>query len=303
MAQPFDARTLEFSGDPMPIGDKLAPGDLGLVAFSASRNGILAFRPGADRAASSCGSTAAARKTASASPDAEHGDFASSPDGTRLAVDISGDQGLGHLDPRPRPRTTTRFTFEPAPTSVRCGRPTAAGSPSRRTAAARLDLYIKNAAGTGEEQLLLADKSEKFATDCSRDGRWLVFNRRSGNTAWDISALPLSGEKKPFPIAATQFVELAALLSPDARFVAFQSNESGRNEVYVQEFPEASSKWQVSTAGGRQPSWRADGREIYYRAPDGTLMAVPVTERRRLRGGHAAAPLPATLDGHTGSRA
>jgi hypothetical protein len=74
----------------------------------------------------------------------------------------------------------------------------------------------------------------------------------------------------------SRFAELNGTLSPDGRFLAYQSNESGRVEVYVQEFPEARSKWQVSTDGGREPFWRADGRELYYRAPSAAIMAVPI---------------------------
>jgi Tol biopolymer transport system component len=277
VAHPFDVRKLEFSGDPVPIGDKLAPGDLGLGAFSTSRNGILAFRPGADRRSQLVWVDRSGKEVGVASPDAQHGDFAMSPDGTRLAVDIVGDQGRDIWVRGLGRGTTTRFTFHPGDDIQPLWTPDGRHIVFSSSRSGEMDLYIKNSAGTGEEQLLFADKSEKHASDISRDGRWLVYHHRSGNTGWDIAALPLFGEKKPIPIAATQFGELAALLSPDAQFVAYHANDSGRNEVYVQEFPEARSKWQVSTAGGRQPSWSADGREIFYLAPDGTLLAVPVT--------------------------
>jgi hypothetical protein len=86
----------------------------------------------------------------------------------------------------------------------------------------------------------------------------------------------MDAEGEPFPVAKTRFREINAKLSPDGRLVAYVSTESGRNEVYVQEFPEPLSKWQVSTAGGSDPYWRADGREIVYRAPDSRIMSVSV---------------------------
>ena len=86
----------------------------------------------------------------------------------------------------------------------------------------------------------------------------------------------MTGERKPFPPRKTKFSELSATISPGGRFLAYQSNESGRVEVYVQEFPEAHSKWQVSPDGGREPFWRGDGRELYYRAADAKLMAVAI---------------------------
>jgi hypothetical protein len=88
--------------------------------------------------------------------------------------------------------------------------------------------------------------------------------------------MPVAGERKPLPLVRMKFVEGNGTLSADGKLLAYESNESGQNEVYVQEFPQARSKWQVSAKGGAEPYWRADGRELYYRAPDARLMAVPV---------------------------
>jgi hypothetical protein len=86
----------------------------------------------------------------------------------------------------------------------------------------------------------------------------------------------MNGKGKPFPLRATPFSEGNASVSPDGRFLVYQSNESGRLEIYVQEYPEARNKWQVSAAGGRDPFWRGDGREIFYRSASGEVVAVPV---------------------------
>jgi dipeptidyl aminopeptidase/acylaminoacyl peptidase len=138
------------------------------------------------------------------------------------------------------------------------------------------DLYIKDAAGTGEAEPLLESAEDKFVTDWTKDGAYVVFSSRGADTGWDLWALRMTGDRKPFPLRKTKFAELNATVSPDGRFLAYQSNESGRVEIYVQEFPEAKSKWQVSPDGGREPFWRADGRELYYRAPNAKLTAVPV---------------------------
>lgn len=105
----------------------------------------------------------------------------------------------------------------------------------------------------------------------------------------DIWALPMQGEPKPFPIVKTRFADSFGTLSPDGRYFAYSSNESGRSEVYVQEFPEPRNKWQVSTRGGTQPFWRADGRELYYRSPDARIMAIAIQKGSEFK---AEAPQP-----------
>ena len=95
-------------------------------------------------------------------------------------------------------------------------------------------------------------------------------------SCFGLWALPLTGDAKPFPVVQTTFDETQGQLSPDVRWLAYTSNESGRDEVYVRPFPDAGGKWMVSTGGGSQPRWRRDGKELYYIAPDRKLMAVSV---------------------------
>ncbi|HMA18360.1 MAG TPA: hypothetical protein VKS03_07970, partial [Thermoanaerobaculia bacterium] len=138
------------------------------------------------------------------------------------------------------------------------------------------DLFEKPASGQGEEKLLFKSDEQKLATDWSRDGRYIAYATQNQKTGWDSWALPTFGDRKPLPIVVGAFGELMPMFSPDARFVAYQSNESGRNEIYVQSFPAATGKWQVSSAGGIDPSWSADGKQIYYRSADQKLMAVDI---------------------------
>jgi Tol biopolymer transport system component len=113
-------------------------------------------------------------------------------------------------------------------------------------------------------------------SDWSSDGKFVLFTSRGkGDGEWDIWAMPVGGDDKPLSIVRTRFSEMWATFSPDGRYIAYQSNESGRHQIYVQEFPEARNKWQVSTGGGVEPYWRQDGRELFYRSGS-LLMAVPV---------------------------
>ena len=98
---------------------------------------------------------------------------------------------------------------------------------------------------------------------------------RGGGTGWDLYVLPLVGERKPVPFLKTEFTENSARPSGDSRWLAYTSTESGREEVYVSTFPQAGSKWQISSNGGRDPAWSASGREILYISPDNNITVVP----------------------------
>ena len=137
--------------------------------------------------------------------------------------------------------------------------------------------------------------SAVVVTDWSTDGRLLLCERHRGGQS-DLWTLPVDAPSQGVPLLTTSADERQARLSPDMRWVAYSSNESGRHEVYVRRFPGGDSKWQVSTQGGVQPEWRRDGRELFYLAPDGTLMAATITRadtafetgspQRALRHGH-----------------
>ncbi|PYS32188.1 MAG: hypothetical protein DMG14_35175, partial [Acidobacteria bacterium] len=131
--------------------------------------------------------------------------------------------------------------------------------------------------GTGQRELLIQAKTEEiFASDTSPDGRYLVYQRMDAKTGWDIWALPLGRDGKPVPVVQTDADEHSARLSPDGRWVAFVSNNSGVSEVYVQPFPGPGRRLQVSTKGGDQPQWRSDGLELFYLAPDARLTATSI---------------------------
>jgi Tol biopolymer transport system component len=209
------------------------------------------------------------------------------PDGTRAAV--------SRLDAQSQNRvvwlldfsrgTSTRFTFGSGNALD------AIWSPDGNTIAfasnreGPFDLYQKPASGATDEALLLKSDEDKVPSSWSRDGRFLLYTSSGPKTKGDLWVLALAGDKKPFPFLQTEFNERNGQFSPDGRWVAYSSDESGRPEVYVRPFSSdskgsafpAGGKWLVSTGGGTEPRWKRDGKELYYIASDGKLMAVEIT--------------------------
>jgi len=145
-------------------------------------------------------------------------------------------------------------------------------------------LYKKLASGVKDEELLLKSNDNIVPTSWSGDGRSLLYTAVDQKMKAGLWVLPLDVNRKPMPFLRTEFNNSDGHFSPDMRWVAYQSDESGRYEIYVRGFSTASGessetggKWQVSTGGGKGPRWRRDGKELYYRAPDGKVMVVEVT--------------------------
>jgi Tol biopolymer transport system component len=277
VAQKFDARSLSLEGEPVPIGEGLGTGNLGLASFTASRNGVLVFRGGELTGTRLVWVDRSGKESAAVEAPADYRDTSLSPDGSRLAYDVSGSGTQGDLWIRDLARgVSSRFTFDAAAELNPQWSPDGRRIAYTSRAKGRGDLYVKDASGTREAEPLLVNADEKYVSDWSSDGRHILFTSRGdGDSGWDIWTMPLNGDRKPFPIVKTTFAELWATFSPDGKYIAYQSNESGRAEIYVHEFPQAQNKWQVSTEGGSEPFWRRDGRELYYRAGS-KLIAVPV---------------------------
>ncbi|MGE5278242.1 MAG: protein kinase domain-containing protein [Acidobacteriota bacterium] len=273
VAQPFDLKALKTRGEPIPLAEHIGTDSVGLARFSVSLDGTLAYRTGesgdrfvwVDRTG---------REVESVGDPGEYHNPDFSPSRDRLAFDLA-DPRSGKTDIWVRDLArgvNSRFTF---------GGNDAFGpkwSPDGRWIAYAVgnDLFVKSADGRGEEKPLVKSEESKVLCDWSRDGRSIVYMSRGKETGWDIWTAPASGEGKPEAFRKTPFAELLPVLSPDGRFLAYQSTESGRADVYVETFPEPGGKWQISAAGGIEPHWRADGKELYYRAPDQKLMAVEI---------------------------
>ncbi len=277
VAQRFELSSLKTIGEPAPVAEKIGTDAVGLARFSVSRNGVLAYRSG-DSGSRLLWLGRDGKELETAGGTGEYGNPALSRQGDRLAFQLS-DPRTGKLDIWVRDLVrgvNSRFTFSAGSNFCPVWSPDGSRIVFTSESGETSSLVEKPATGQGEEKILLkSTEGRVIATDWSRDSKYIAYSLR-GKGGWDILVLPTSGDAKPIPVARTPFNEFWPWFSPDGRFIVYQSNESGRMEIYVQTFPNASGKWQVSTAGGGDPSWRSDGKEIFYRTADQKVMAVDV---------------------------
>jgi serine/threonine protein kinase len=280
LAQPFDTETRRLTGEPFSVAELggSAP-KVSRSNFSLSSNGVLVFDPSGniqtgqlswvDRSGKRIGSL---NVIGSASRPAL------SPDEKRFAIDRidphTGNTDLWLYDATGE--NATRFTFDSANDSFPIWSPDGSRIVWASTRAGAFNLYQKAASGAGQDELLLESEGDAIPNDWSSDGRLIVYSGPDPKTRFDVRVLPLFGGQKPISFNPTAAGESAGKLSPDGRWIAYTSSESGSSEVYVQGFPSGGGKRQVSTNGGVGPQWRGDGKELFYYARDGKLMAVPV---------------------------
>jgi serine/threonine protein kinase/Tol biopolymer transport system component len=283
LAQPFDARRLEFTGDPFSLSNSVGF-DLIFVSysfFSVSDNGVLVFDPSPQRQRRQYRWVDRSGQQIQ-SLGVEAGIFQHwlSPDEKRFIADRidpqTGTYDLWLYDASGA--NAVRFTFDRDHDSCPVWSPDGSRIVWTVNQEGFANLYEKSATLSGQERLLLKSEYTKLPTDWSRDGRFIIYSLFDPKTKSDVWALPMTGagEAKPFPIITMQANEGAAVISPDGRWLAYASDASGRNEVYLQEFTGGGGKRQISTGGGDNPSWRRDGGELFYYAPDGKLMSVRV---------------------------
>jgi Tol biopolymer transport system component len=224
----------------------------------------------------------------------EPGDYntpALSPDGTRVAFQRRDPQG-NNVDIWVQELTTgrrTRFTMALArdwmPVWSADSRNIVFGS---QRDGGTDNLYQKDTSGVAAEVALLKTAESKYPQDLSRDGRFLLYANVDPRNSYDLWVLPLEGERKPKLIVGTQSRESAAKFSPDGRFIAYTSDATGRNEVYVRAFSpdgNVTAEWPVSKDGGTQPVWRQDGKELFFISGDSKMMVVPVTTAPAFKAG------------------
>jgi Tol biopolymer transport system component len=147
------------------------------------------------------------------------------------------------------------------------------------------DLLIKDAGGASPAKELLVADQALIASDWSSDGRFLLYGVYDAESRWDIWAMPMDGAGEPFPVLQSEFIDSRASFSPDGGWFAYQSNESGKFEIYVRPFPGPGGRWQVSTDGGQDPHWSHDGREIFYLDANERLVSVSVQTAPAFRAG------------------
>jgi eukaryotic-like serine/threonine-protein kinase len=289
LAQPFDARRLEVTGEPVPLAERVGAFQ-GYGYFSASTNGVLVYRSDAGGVSQLTWFDSQGNNLGKAVEPAGYDTVSLSPDGTRAVVSRSDDPSKPNLETLWlvdfSRGTSTRFTFGSSSATLGTWSPDGSKIIFASNSGGAYDLYQKLASGVTGEQLLLKSTDDKWPTSWSRDGRFLLYQSSGRNvTKGDLWVLPLEGDKKPFSFQGSGFNSDDAQFSPDGRSVAYISDESGRSEVYVRTFSPATAttgsdtggKWLISTAGGTEPRWRGDGKELYYLAPDNTLMAVEIS--------------------------
>ncbi|MGH9385174.1 MAG: TolB family protein [Vicinamibacterales bacterium] len=146
--------------------------------------------------------------------------------------------------------------------------------------------YLKTLTGA-QSTLLENEQRQKYPSDWSRDGKFVVYRTIGASATGDLWALPLQGDRKPFPVIESSFEETRAQFSPDGQWISYESNQSGRNEVYVRRFNAPSVPIQISVSGGSEARWHPNGRELFYIGPGPTMMSVGI---RRSPDGTALEP-------------
>jgi len=296
VAQPFDAKGLRTTGEPVPLAEKIGTDNVGLARFSVSRTGVLVYRT-AQTAGRLLWRDRTGRELESPEDPGVYNNPAISPAGDRIAYNFA-DPRTGKQDIWVRDLArgiSSRFSLGTGDNFRPIWSPDGTSIVFGSDRSGTQDIYEKSTRGQSAEKLLLHTEENKFATSWTRDGRYIAYTSQSPKTTLDIWALPTFGDRKPFAISNGPFSENLAMFSPDGRHVAYVSNESGRGEIYVQTFPEAGGRWQVSTAGGTDPSWRGDGKELFYRSSDQKLMAVEIQSTGEFQAGIPKALFAATV--------
>jgi hypothetical protein len=290
-------------GEPLTLAEGVAF-DAGFanMAVSVAASGALAYRSGGnnrrqltwfDRTGKTLGTLGPPEDAGLQSP-------ALSPDGRRVAVtrSVGGNSDIWLMDST----RTSRLTFDPDLDNFPAWSNDQILFRSNRSGSQ--SLYAKPFAGAETERLLLQTGAPLTLSDVSADQRWLLYMSLDPQSAFDLWLLPskpggLAAAGKPQPFLRTPFAEKWGRFSPDGRWVAYHSNESGRYEVLIRSMTQADAaapassgaQWQVSTAGGAFPAWKADGRAVYYVAPSGAMMEVVVA----VRGASLEAEAPVSL--------
>ena len=297
MAQPFDSARRQLIGEPFLVAPHVA-GTLGSVLdlrhriFAVSDNGVLVVDENPDRHRNQLIWVDRSGKKTSSLDDLTNATMLTlSPDDQRFIVprlDLqTGNNNLWMADVTGK--HVTRFTFEAAVDNYPVWSPDGSRIVWSSNRDGIYQLYQKAASGAGQDTVLLKSDYYKFATDWSH-GRYIIYREVNPKTKFDVWVLPVglqTGVQNPFPYLDTEANEGAAVLSSDARWMAYCSDESGQYEVYVQSFPEPGSKRQISIGGGNGPRWTS--KELFYHALDGKLMAVEVKSGQSFEG---KAPVP-----------
>ena len=292
LAQRFTPARFALWGEPVPILTEIQ-GLLPIkrVVFAVSDNGLLLAQTGSavtlsqpvwfDRKGNEAGVV---------SKPAVYGNVCLSRDGRSVAVNKSDTESLnpGIWTYDLQRNSSRRLTFDTAFVAAPIWSPDGTKLVFFSNRSHGNDLFMKDSDGAQPERIILRDEFDKYSNDWSRDAKYILYTR--GTDLW-FATMP--------EMKANLFLKAASLVrngqfSPDGKWVAYSSNETGKWEIYVTSFPEAQGKWQISTAGGEQPRWRSDGKEVFFLSSDSKMMAVSVTSGTKFDAGTPVALFQAT---------
>lgn len=289
MAQRFDGMSQKLRGEAFPVAVHVpSPQQFRLGFFSVSRTGMLVYATGTGESGGQLvWVNANGEEVAMVGEPGPRGPRLS-PDGRRVAYVARNPEGSNSdvwLMDLTR-GVQTRFTFGPGNNRSPLWSPDGSRIAYASWESSSLNIFVKNTSGAGGAVPLLKNEAEKSPSDWSRDGKYILYTSVApkGKTNPDVWVLPLFGDSKPFPYLQTPFMEFSAVFSPDSRWVAYVSDESGKPEVYLSPFPSGEGKWQVSQGGGLLPQWSPDGSALFYiahAAPNAKLMAASIKPHGR----------------------
>jgi Tol biopolymer transport system component/DNA-binding winged helix-turn-helix (wHTH) protein len=289
-AQKYDTSLLRLTGEPQMVAERL--GNTRAFGFFAASSGVLVHRRGVAQFAQLTWLDRRGQRVGTLGGAFDAYDYPAriSPDGSKIVMTRHGADNTDIWVHDLSRDVTQRLTSDPAPDESPVWSPDGKKLVFSSSRGGHFDLYQIGSSGDGGPQLLYASSENKYASSWSADGRFILFSTEKRDGIW---VLPLEGAGKHTAVSflQSQANERSGVFSPDSRWIAYVSDESGQPEVYVQRFslPGSSSpggpKVLISRSGGTSPHWRADGKEIFYRSTDGTLMSVPLTTDPALRPG------------------
>jgi eukaryotic-like serine/threonine-protein kinase len=297
VAQRFDPISLKFTGDPKPVAEKLDTWSArDLAAFTAA-NGLLVFRQGSLKKTQPMWVDSSGKDLGQFGEPGLYSSPKPSPDGSLVGL-VRADPDTGREDvwvADTKRNTMSRSTFTDgtniqyafSPDTKRIAVTTVAGMTTG-------GMWVQPISGSGDQQKLETPPAASTVASWSADGRYIFINLQNNATRFDIYYFDMSGDKKLVPFLHTPANENAPALSPNGKWLAYDSDESGRYEVYVTAFPDPGGKWQISNGGGTLPSWSADGKQLYYHSGD-KLMSVAIQNVNTFEFG-AASALPIHLN-------
>jgi len=281
MAQSFNKESRKLGGDPLNLGREVSFDIPARPAFSVSATGRLVFLPAARTKAQLTWVNRSGRSVGTVGDPGGFGNLDLSPDGQRLAIDL--------MTPRPGARpefdiwlmdlatgTSTRLTDDPGRDFDPAWSPDGKYIIFNSDRLGRNSLFMRPSNGSGADVSLLKSDTDNFTVAAWSPTNGIIFNVYNNNDAGDLWTLSMSGDRTPKVYVSSKHSELHGTFSPDERWVAYQSNASGRYEVVVRSFPNSEGAHTISRDGGMYPRWRGDGKELFFLSPDGTMMAARI---------------------------